>query len=120
LKAKLFGVVTTNIMVRFNLYEAGSFPSANVGCVFTSWMEVATRRRICRIRNLSLKHDTFRPPARVRLWNRRKQSGSVGMLRSSEKCIRRSQLYNFANIHHCYPIADVPHDAQVMGHEEVC
>jgi len=40
-KAKFFCLATTNIMARFNLFKAGSFPSTNVGCIFTSWMEVA-------------------------------------------------------------------------------
>ncbi len=84
-------------------------------------MEAAAGRRVDRARDVALEDD---PPAlplgdRVRDRDRRQQRPGVRVARRAVELLRRPELDDLAQVHDRHPVADVLHDRQVVGDEQV-
>ena len=85
----------------------------------TARVEMATARQIDRARDLALENKFRAPDFRVRHRNRRQEGAGVRVNRVFEELLRRAQLYDFAEIHDRYPVAEVPDCRQVMRDEKI-
>lgn len=80
-------------------------------------MERAARRWLHRGRHLAAEHDA--PAFSVGINHRDcgDQSLSVGVLRGMEELAGFRHFHHFSEIHHQNPLADMPHDGQIMRDE---
>src|SRR5258708_2442204 len=79
----------------------------------------ASRRRIDRARPLPVQHDALAMLTRERLGDRREQRNRVRMKRRAIQLGSVRDLDDLAEVHDCYPVADVPDDREVMRDEDV-
>ncbi|MBE1608671.1 hypothetical protein HEB94_005519 [Actinopolymorpha pittospori] len=83
-------------------------------------MERTTGRRRGRVGNVAPEDDPVAPRRiRVRARDRGQQRLGVGMPRADVEGFRTGRLHNLPEIHHGHPVAEVLHDGEVVGDEEV-
>ena len=82
-------------------------------------MEPAAGRWIDRAGHVAAQDDPRAPHRRVRDRDRRHQGLRVGMVLLLEERPSVGQLGDPAQVHHRDPVADVLHDAHVVGDEQV-
>ena len=71
--------------------------------------------------HITLQDDALPPLFHHRVWDGhgREEGLGVGVKRILVKLGAAGELDNFAQVHHCHPIADMAHHAQVVSDEEV-
>ena len=58
-------------------------------------------------------------PLLVRARHRGDQRLGIGMQRMVEHVLGRTRFDDLAEVHHQHPVAQQPHDAEVMRHEQI-
>jgi len=82
-------------------------------------VEAAAGRRVGRGWDVALQDDPLLAVARVRIRDRRQQGDGVRVARVSVDLVDVGQLRHHAQVHDPDPVADVLHDGQVVGDEQV-
>ena len=81
-------------------------------------MERAARWRMGWIGDLADGNRALLPQGRIGLWHRGEQRLGIRVARCRVQQRRRRHLDDTAAIHHGDPVADMPHHAQIVRHEQ--
>src|SRR5271167_1269376 len=105
-------------MLRRDLLKGRNHSGALPGGGGATRAEHAAQRWIRGTWNVPLERCRPSASAGVRYGNRRQQSLSVRMTRIAVEFASRRNLHNPPQIHDKYPVADVFHDAKIVGDEQ--
>ena len=82
-------------------------------------VEIAALGRGSGIGDFPFEDDATCADARIRFGDRGEEGRRVGMLGRGEDLLGLRQLHDAPDIHDGHAVADMPHHAQIVGHEEV-
>ena len=82
-------------------------------------MEMASRRRIIRVRHVARQHNPVAAAARIRNRDRRQQRLRIWMERIAVQLVAIGKLHHTAKVHHGHTVADVLDHAQIMRDEQI-
>jgi hypothetical protein len=85
----------------------------------TTRMEVTAARWVDRRRHVPGQQHTLGLLIRIGHRDRRKQRLGVGMRRPRKQVLRLGQLHDLPEIHHGDAVADVSHDREIVGDEQI-
>src|SRR4051812_22416839 len=105
-------------MARTNLDERRLKAAADRHRLRAAWMEMAARGWVDRARNVAREDDALPLQSRLRDRDRGHQRLRVGMLRDAEHLRPVRDFDDLAEVHDGDSIADVLHDAHVVGDEQ--
>ena len=108
-----------HIMVAAEILVDRRFDLANVLCIMTTGVEIATGRWIHGAGNTAFKENSFHIVFRVRYRNRRHQRLRVGMLRVRKQFLSVSQLNNLSQIHNGDAITYVFDYGKIVSNKQI-
>ena len=88
-------------------------------CDWAPGMEVTSKGRIDRTGYIAGKLDSCFAAPFVHLWNCRQKALGIGMPRIVGDLCRRTQFYQFAQVHDTYPVTDMGDNRQIMRDEKI-
>jgi hypothetical protein len=108
-------------VTRTEVGQLGLVDDTHVGAPRASGVEVATRRRIDGARHVALEDEalTLAVEPGIGDGDRRKQRIRLGMDRLTVKVCRTGTFDDLAEVHDGHAVRYVPHDAEIVGDEQI-
>src|SRR2546425_2527361 len=105
-------------MAGLNLPKTRLRVVAELGSVWATRVEPASRRRVDWAWNITRQDEPSSLSLRIRDGHRREQCDRVRVQGAGEYYVRGCILHDFSQVHNCYVLTDLPDRTQVVGDVE--